>query len=57
MQALNDPGITVSVSGATYWVGEALQTTDYVDAGDKSTTIGAATKTLAANATHLARVQ
>jgi len=53
-QALNDVGFTIAASAGTYWVGEAMQKTDYKDAGPKPDTTGAATKTLAANAAHLA---
>jgi hypothetical protein len=56
MQALNDVGFTVPASGGTYWVGEAMQGKDYVDAGAKPDTTGKATKTLAANAAHAARL-
>lgn len=55
-QALNDVGFTVPAAGATYWVGEAMQTLDYQDAGPKADTTGAATATLAANTAHLARL-
>ncbi|GAA0241814.1 flavodoxin family protein [Cryptosporangium japonicum] len=55
-QALNDVGFTIPANGATYWVGEAMQTVDYDQAGPKPDTTGAATKTLAANAAHLARL-
>ncbi len=55
-QALNDVGFTLAASSGTYWVGEAMQKTDYADAGPKPDTTGAATKTLAANASHLARL-
>jgi multimeric flavodoxin WrbA len=55
-QALNDVGFTVPAGGSTYWVGEAMGKTDYKDAGPKPETTGAATKTLAANAAHLARL-
>ncbi|WP_433089425.1 flavodoxin family protein [Dactylosporangium sp. CA-052675] len=55
-QALNDVGFTVPAAGGTYWVGEAMRKTDYSDAGPKPDTTGAATKTLAANAAHLARL-
>jgi multimeric flavodoxin WrbA len=55
-QALNDVGFTVAASGGTYWVGEAMQKTDYIDAGPKPDTTGAATKSLAANTAHLARL-
>jgi multimeric flavodoxin WrbA len=53
-QALNDVGFTIAAAGGTYWVGEAMQKTDYKDAGSKPDTTDAATKTLAANAAHLA---
>lgn len=56
MQALNDVGFSVPAAGGTYWVGEAMQKKDYLDAGPKPETTGAATKTLAANAAHLARL-
>ncbi|TQS39795.1 flavodoxin family protein [Cryptosporangium phraense] len=55
-QALNDVGFTIPAAGATYWVGEAMQTIDYDQAGPKPDTTGTATKTLAANAAHLARL-
>ena len=55
-QALNDVGFTVPAGGATYWVGEAMQKKDYRDAGPQPDTTGAATKTLAAHAAHLARL-
>ncbi|MEV4283014.1 NAD(P)H-dependent oxidoreductase [Actinoplanes xinjiangensis] len=55
-QALNDVGFTVPAAGSTYWVGEAMQTLDYQDAGPKPDTTGAATATLAANAAHLAHL-
>ena len=55
-QALNDVGFTLAASSGTYWVGEAMQKTDYVDAGPKPDTTGAATRTLAANAVHAARL-
>lgn len=43
-------------SGSTYWVGEAMQGKDYVDAGPTPDTTGRATRTLAANAAHAARL-
>lgn len=55
-QALNDVGFTLPAGGSTYWVGEAMQKKDYKDAGPQPDTTGAATKTLAANAAHLARL-
>ncbi|WP_091573680.1 flavodoxin family protein [Micromonospora sediminicola] len=56
LQALNDVGFTVAASASTYWVGEAMGKTDYADAGPKPDTTGAATKALAANTAHLARL-
>jgi multimeric flavodoxin WrbA len=56
LQALNDVGFTVPAAGGTYWVGEAMRTTDYIDAGPQPDTTGKATKTLATNAAHLARL-
>lgn len=55
-QALNDVGFTIAAAGSTYWVGEAMNKLDYDEAGPKPETTGAATKTLAANAAHLARL-
>lgn len=56
LQALNDVGFSVPAAGGTYWVGEAMQSTDYMDIGPRPDTTGAATKTAAANAAHLARL-
>ena len=55
-QALNDVGFSIAAAGSTYWVGEAMNTLDYDDAGPKPETTGAATKALAANTAHLARL-
>lgn len=55
-QALDDVGFTVPASGGTYWVGEAMQALDYDQAGPRPETTGAATKTLAAHAAHLAKL-
>ena len=55
-QALNDVGFTIPAGGATYWVGEAMGSTDYNEAGPKPDTTGATTKTAAANAAHLAQL-
>ncbi|MFF4880646.1 hypothetical protein [Micromonospora sp. NPDC000668] len=49
-------GFTCAGAGATYWVGEALHTLDYQDAGPKPDTTGRTTKTLALNSAHLARL-
>ena len=56
LQGLNDVGFTVAGAASTYWVGEAMGGLDYKDAGPKPETTGAATKTLAANAAHLAHL-
>ena len=56
LQALNDVGFSVPAAAGTYWVGEAMQKLDYKDAGPRPDTTGSATKTLAANAAHLARL-
>lgn len=55
-QALNDVGFTIPAAGGTYWVGEAMQKVDYNDVGPRPDTTGVATKALAANAAHLARL-
>ncbi|MEV4348565.1 NAD(P)H-dependent oxidoreductase [Actinoplanes sp. NPDC049596] len=55
-QALNDVGFTIPAGGATYWVGEAMGSVDYKDAGPKPDTTGATTKKLAANLAHVARL-
>jgi multimeric flavodoxin WrbA len=55
-QALSDVGFTIPANGVTYWVGEAMHSTDYQDLDPKPEKTQATTKTLAANAAHLARV-
>ncbi|MGW4679802.1 flavodoxin family protein [Micromonospora taraxaci] len=55
-QALNEVGFTLAAAAATYWVGEALHTVDYRDAGPKPDTTGRTTKALALNSAHLARL-
>jgi len=56
VQALNDVGFTVPANGSTYWVGEAMGSTDYQDLEKTPEKTAGTTKTLAANAAHLARV-
>jgi len=53
-QALNDVGFTIPANGVTYWVGEAMQSTDYQDLDPEPEKTAATTRTLAANAAHLA---
>lgn len=56
LQALNDVGFTIAAAAGTYWVGEAMNKTDYIDVGPRPETTGAATRSAAANAAHLAHL-
>jgi multimeric flavodoxin WrbA len=53
-QALSDVGFTIPANGVTYWVGEAMQGTDYQDKDPRPEKTAQTTGTLAANAAHLA---
>lgn len=53
-QALNDVGFSVPAQGVTYWNGEAMQSVDYNDLDETPEKTAATTKTVAANAEHLA---
>jgi len=55
-QALNDVGFTLAPNGVTYWVGEAMQGTDYKDLDTTPDKTAETTATLAVNAVHLARL-
>jgi multimeric flavodoxin WrbA len=55
-QGLNDVGFTIPANGMTYWVGEAMHTTDYRDLPGGSEKTHSATKLAAAQGAHLARV-
>lgn len=55
-QALNDVGFSIPPNATTYWVGEAMQGTDYQDLDETPETTASTTKTLAANLAHLARL-
>ena len=55
-QALNDVGFTIPAGGVTYWNGEAMHTTDYKDLESTPEKTAGTTKSLAANAAHLARL-
>lgn len=55
LQGLNDTGFTVAANGSTYWVGEAMQGTDYLEVQPPPEQTATTTHTLAANAVHLAR--
>ncbi|KRF49228.1 flavodoxin [Terrabacter sp. Soil811] len=55
-QSLNDVGFTIPAGGVTYWNGEAMHGTDYKDLESTPDTVASTTRTLAANAAHLARL-
>lgn len=55
-QALSDVGFTIPAGGPTYWVGEAMGSTDYQDLKQKPEKTTTTTKTLAANSAHLAKL-
>lgn len=55
-QALNEVGFTIPAGGATYWVGEAMQSTNYLDLAGTPKALAAWTPMLASNAAHLARL-
>lgn len=55
-QALNDVGFTIPAQGGTYWNGEAMHDVDFIDLKRVPTEVESATKTLAANAVHLATI-
>ncbi|WP_426362130.1 flavodoxin family protein [Streptomyces sp. E-08] len=54
-QGLNDVGFSLAPNAVTYWVGEAMQGTDYQDLDKTPEKTAATTRTLAANTAHLAR--
>ncbi|MEE4543486.1 NAD(P)H-dependent oxidoreductase [Streptomyces sp. V4-01] len=54
-QGLNDVGFSLAPNAVTYWVGEAMQGTDYQDLDKTPGSVASATKALAANTAHLAR--
>jgi multimeric flavodoxin WrbA len=56
LQALNDTGFSIPANAGTYWVGEAMQATDYQDLDETPEKTAATTTTAAANAAHLARL-
>lgn len=55
-QALNDIGFSVPAQGCTYWNGEAMQGTDYLDLDEVPDPVRSTTAAAARNAAHLARV-
>ncbi|MFJ6940621.1 flavodoxin family protein [Streptomyces sp. NPDC101132] len=54
-QGLNDVGFSLAPNAVTYWVGEAMQGTDYRELDETPEKTAATTRTLAANTAHLAR--
>lgn len=56
LQGLNDTGFSMAANATTYWVGEAMQATDYRDLDPRPEKTEQTTRTLAANAVHLARL-
>ncbi|MGW2272885.1 flavodoxin family protein [Streptomyces yangpuensis] len=54
-QGLNDVGFSLAPNAVTFWVGEAMQGTDYQDLDKTPEKTEATTRTLAANTAHLAR--
>lgn len=55
-QALNDVGFTISASSSCYWVGEAMQKTDFKDLPKAPDPVQETAAMLAANAAHLANL-
>ncbi|MEU3607540.1 NAD(P)H-dependent oxidoreductase [Streptomyces sp. NPDC035033] len=55
-QGLDDVGFTLPANAVTYWVGEAMQGTDYQDLDEPPEATENTTRTLARNAAHLARL-
>lgn len=53
-QALNDVGWTIPAGGACYWVGEAMQKTDFKDLPKVPKKVSDTAAMLASNAAHLA---
>ena len=55
-QALNDVGYSIPAQGVTYWNGEAMHGIDYQDLDETPEATAGTTRTVAANAAHLARL-
>ena len=53
-QGLSDCGFTIPTNAATYWVGEAMQSTDYADLDTPPDPVASTTKMVAANLVHVA---
>ena len=55
-QALNDVGFSIPAQAATYWNGEAMHGTDYLDLDETPEATAGTNATVAANAAHLAQL-
>jgi multimeric flavodoxin WrbA len=55
-QALNDVGFTIPATAGTYWVGEAMGSTDYKDLRKPYEKTVEATRMMVVNAVHLAQL-
>ncbi|RLV51271.1 flavodoxin family protein [Nocardioides mangrovicus] len=53
-QCLNDVGFTIAAQAATYWNGEAMNSTDYNDLDETPEAVASTTKGVATNTVHLA---
>jgi multimeric flavodoxin WrbA len=56
LQGLNDTGFSVAANAGTYWVGRAMETTDYKDLDPSPQETASATASAVANTLHLARL-
>jgi multimeric flavodoxin WrbA len=54
-QALNDTGYTIPAQGGTYWNGEAMHQTDYLELDETPEAVASAMQAAAGNAAHLVR--
>lgn len=55
-QSLNDTGWTIPAVAACYWVGEAMQSTDFKDLKKRPEKVTETAKMVASNAAHLAKL-
>jgi multimeric flavodoxin WrbA len=55
-QGLNDVGFTLATGAMTYWVGEAMGSTDFRDLPEVPEKVEQTSQTMVANAVHLARL-
>ena len=55
-QALAEVGFTIPSGGVTYWVGEAMGSTNYIDLKTTPKQVAEWTPILASNAAHLAKL-